>query len=139
MSGTITGTGQSSAGWMSGLISNAANVRQQLQTLTNQVSTGLISTSYAGLGSGAAVSLDLSPEIANLQTWQTNINQATGPMQVTQTAMTQLQPIAQSFYSQLQTINGTQSSSVDKIPASARSALQDVAALLDTTDGNTYV
>ena len=139
MSGTITGTGQSSAGWLSSLISNAANVRQQLQTLTNQESTGLISTTYAGLGSGAAVSLDLSPEIANLQTWQTNINQATGPMQVTQTAMTQLQSIAQSFYSQLQTIDGTQSSSVDTIAASARSALQQVAGLLDTTDGNTYV
>jgi flagellin-like hook-associated protein FlgL len=60
-------------------------------------------------------------------------------MQVTQTAMTQLQSIAQSFYSQLQTIDGTQSSSVDTIAASARSALQEVAGLLDTTDGNTYV
>ena len=139
MSGAIAGSGPSNAGWMSSLIDNAASVRQKLETLTNQASTGLVGTTYAGLGSGAAVSLDLNPELANLQTWQNNINQATGSMQVTQTAMTQLQSIAQNFYSQLQSINGTQTSSVDTLAASARSALQQVAGLLDTTDGTTYV
>ena len=59
-----------------------------------QTSTGLVSNTYAGLGAGAAVSLDLNPQIAALQTWQNNINQATGTMQVTQTAMTQIQQIA---------------------------------------------
>jgi len=66
-------------------------VRQKLETLTNQASTGLVGTTYAGMGTGASVSLNLNPEIADLTTWQANINQATGPMQVTQTAMTQMQ------------------------------------------------
>jgi len=139
MSGAITATSQSDAGWMSSLISDAANVRQKLETLTNQVSTGLIGTTYAGLGSGAAVSLDLNPEIADLQTWQANINQTTGPMQVTQTAMTQLQSIAASFYASANSLNAADPSSVDVLAASAQSALQQVAGLLDTTDGNTYV
>ncbi len=139
MSGAITATGQSDAGWMSSLISDAASVRQKLETLTNQASTGLLGTTYAGLGSGAAVSLDLNPEIANLQTWQANINQATGSMQVTQTAMTQLQSIAQNFYSQVNSLDTSDATSVDVLAASARSALQEVAGLLDTTDGNTYV
>jgi flagellar hook-associated protein 3 FlgL len=143
VSGAIAATGQSDAGWMSSLIDDAAGVRQKLETLTDQASTGLIGTTYAGLGSGAAVSLDLSPEVANLQTWQTNIDQVTGSMQVTQTAMTQLQSIAQTFYSQLQTIDGSgagiDTSNVDTLAASAQSALQEVAGLLDTTDGNTYV
>jgi len=139
MSGTVTATGQSEAGWMSSLISNAAIVRQKLETLTNQASTGLVGTTYAGLGGGAAVALDLNPELANLQTWQANINQATGPMQVTQTAMTQLQSIAASFYASANSLNAADPASVDVLAASAQSALQQVAGLLDTTDGNTYV
>ncbi len=139
MSGTITAASQADAGWMSSLISDAANVRQQLTTLTNQVSTGLVSTTYSGLGSGAAVSLDLNPELTSLQTWQNNINQVTGSMQVTQTAMTQLQSIASSFYASANSLNTSDASSVDVLAASAQSALQQVAGLLDTTDGNTYV
>ena len=139
MSGAISPTGQSDAGWISSLISDAAAVRQKLETLTNQVGTGLVGTTYAGLGSGAAVSLNLNPEIASLQTWQTNINQATGTMGVTQTAMTQLQSIAQSFAAQLNTLSNLSPSNVDVVAAAARAALSQVAGLLDTTDGNTYV
>lgn len=139
MSGAISATSLSDSGWMSSLISDAATVRQHLETLTNQVSTGLVSSSYAGLGSGAAVSLDLNPELANLQTWQNNIDQVTGPMQVTQTAMTQIQSIAQSFYAQVNSLDTSDASSVDVLASSAQSALQQVAGLLDTTDGNTYV
>ncbi len=139
MSGAISPTGQSDAGWISSLISDAAAVRQRLETLTNQVGSGLVGTTYAGLGSGAAVSLNLNPEIASLQTWQTNINQATGTMGVTQTAMTQLQSIAQSFAAQLNTLSNLSPSNVDVVAAAARAALSQVAGLLDTTDGNTYV
>jgi flagellar hook-associated protein 3 FlgL len=139
MSGALTGISQSDSGWMSSLIDDAATVRTKLETLTNQVSTGLISTTYAGLGSGTAVSLDLNPEIASMQTWQNNINQATGSMQVTQTAMTQLQSIASSFYSQVNSLTSSSASSVDVLAASAQSTLQEVAGLLDTTDGTTYV
>ncbi len=139
MSGAISATGQSDAGWMSNLIGDAATVRQHLETLTNQASTGLVSSTYAGLGSGAAVSLDLNPELANLTTWQNNINQVTGSMQVTQTAMTQLQSIASNFYSQVNSLSSADASSVDVLAAQAQAALQQVAGLLDTTDGNTYV
>lgn len=137
MSSTITGT--SDAGWMSSLIADAATVRQKLETLSNQASTGLVGTTYAAEGSGAKVSLDLNPEIACLGTWQANINQAVGPMQVTQTAMTQLQSIAASFYASANSLNASDPSSVDVLAAQAQSALQQVAGLLDTTDGNTYV
>ncbi len=139
MSGSVGAMGQADAGWMSNLINDAATVRQRMETLTNQVSTGLVGTTYAGLGTGTAVSLDLNPEIANLATWQSNINQATGTMGVTQTVMTQLQSIAASFYSQVNSLNTTDGANVNVMAASAQSALQQVAGLLDTTDGNTYV
>lgn len=139
MSGTIGPASLSDAGWMSSLISDSATIRQRLETLTNQASTGLVDTTYAGLGSGASVALDVNPQIAALNTWQANINQATGQMQVTQTAMAQIQSIAQNLYGQLDNLNGMSASEVDSIAAQARNDLSDVANLLDTTDGNTYV
>ncbi len=126
-------------GLLASLVGDTATVQQRLDTLTNQASTGLIADTYAGLGAGASVSLDLSPDIANLQTWQNNISAATGTMQVTQTAMTQIQQIASNFRAQLNNLNGIDPSEVDSVAASARDALQQVAGLLDTTDGSSYV
>jgi flagellar hook-associated protein 3 FlgL len=140
MSGSITGASSPSTyGYMSQLIADNAAVKQKLDTLTNQASTGLVGTTYAGLGSGAGVSIDLNPELASLQTWQNNISSATGGMGVTQTAMTQITSIAQNFYSQLNNVSSTNSSEIDTIAASARASLQQVAGLLDSQDGAAYV
>ncbi|HUB45214.1 MAG TPA: flagellin [Acetobacteraceae bacterium] len=136
---SIAAAGPADYGMMSSLISDATSIKQKLDQLTNQISSGLVSNTYAGLGAGASVSLDLNPQIANLQTWQNNINTATGTMQVTQTAMTQLQQIASNFLSQTGNLEGSNASEVDTIAASAQQALVQVADLLDTQDGNTYV
>lgn len=129
----------SNYGLLGSLTSDSNTIQQRLDTLTQQASTGSVATTYAGLGSGASVSLDLNPEIANLQTWQANINAATGTMDVAQTAMTQIQQIASNLFSQLDSLQGTDGSEVDSVAASARDALTEVANLLDTTDGTTYV
>lgn len=136
---SIAAAGPADYGMMTSLISDTGSVKQKLDQLTNQISSGLVSDTYAGLGAGASVSLDLNPQIASLQTWQNNINTATGNMQVTQTAMTQLQTIASNFLSQTENLEGTDASEVDTIAASAQQALVQVADLLDTQDGSTYV
>jgi flagellar hook-associated protein 3 FlgL len=133
---TTIGTG---FGLLPTLIANATNVHQQLDTLTQQASTGRVAQTYAGLGSAAGIALDLNPQIAALQTYQNNINQASGSMQVTQTAMSQLQQIAATFVAAIPNLNGLNASQVDSVAANARSALQQVASLLDTRSGNTYV
>ena len=137
MSGAVTA--YAGYGAMNTLIADAQTVRQRMDQLTQQSSTGLIAQTYAGLGSGAAVSLDLRPQITALGVWQANINAATGTMGVTQTAMTQLQSIASNFRAQLDTLNAVSPSNVDSLASSARQALVQVAGLLDTTDGATYV
>jgi flagellar hook-associated protein 3 FlgL len=136
---SISAAGPADYGQMASLISDGAAVKQKLDQLTTQISSGLVSNSYAGLGSGAAVSLNLQPQIAALQTWQNNINQASSGMQVTQTAMTQIQQIASNFLAQTSNLEGGDSSEVDSVAASAQQALVQVAGLLDTQDGNTYV
>jgi len=94
------------------LIANAEATHTRLNNLTNQASTGLIANNYAGLGSGSSVSLNLRPQIANLQTWQNNVDAATGRMSVTQSALTQIQSIASNFYAQLNNVQGDRKSVV---------------------------
>lgn len=121
------------------LIANSTSIHQQLDTLTEQASTGLVSQTYAGLGGEASVSLDLNPQLSALQTYQNNIDQATGSMQVTQTAMTQIQQIAATFAGDIPNLNGLNPSEIDSIASQAKAALQQVAGLLDTQDGSNYV
>ena len=74
-----------------------------------------------------------------MQTWQNNVDAATGRMSVAQSALTQIQSIAANFYAQLNNVQGVNASAVDTIAASARDALGQVAGLLDTQDGGVYV
>jgi flagellar hook-associated protein 3 FlgL len=60
-------------------------------------------------------------------------------MQVTQSAMTQIQQIAATFVADMPKLNSVTANEIDSTAADARSSLTDVANLLDSTDGNTYV
>jgi flagellar hook-associated protein 3 FlgL len=121
------------------LIANSATVHHQLDTLTGQASSGLIAQTYAGLGAGAGVALNLNPQLATLQTHQNNISQATGTMQVTQAAMTQIQQVAATFVANMPKLSEISPAAIDTVAASARQALTQVANLLNTKQGDTYV
>jgi flagellar hook-associated protein 3 FlgL len=139
MSGSITMTGVTGDATLARLIQDSATIHGRLDKLTNQASTGLIADNYAGLGTGASVSLDLRPQIASLQTWQNNVDAATGRMSVAQSSLTQMQSIAANFYAQLNNVEAVNASWVDSIAATARDALGQVASLLDTQDAGVYV
>jgi flagellar hook-associated protein 3 FlgL len=139
VSGSVGTATQSDYSLLGNLLADSSAVRRKLDLLTNQASSGLVGSTYAGLGAGAPTSLNLRPQIGNLQTWQSNIDAATGQMSVTQAAMTQLQAIAANFYTQLNNVQGVNASAVDSIAATARDALSQVAELLDTQDGSVYV
>jgi flagellar hook-associated protein 3 FlgL len=136
MSGAAGAVG---SGIIQQLIADSALIRAQASNLTEQAGSGFVSHTYAGLGDGAVVALNLNPQRNDLQTWQTNIDGATGSMTVTQTAMTQIQSIASTFLADINDLNGLNPSSVDNVAANARSALQQVAGLLDTQNGSRYV
>jgi flagellar hook-associated protein 3 FlgL len=140
MSATITSAAPpSDYGLMNTLVAQSASVKQKLDTLTNQASSGLVGTTYAGLGTGASTSLDLRPQIANMQTWQNNVNAATGTISIAQSALGSIESIASNFYAQLNNMEGVNSSEIDTIASSAQDALQEVAGLLDSQVGSVYV
>ncbi|MFL5287681.1 MAG: flagellin [Rhodopila sp.] len=126
-------------GFLNTLVAHAGSVHQQLNTLTEQVSTGLVAQTYAGLSANAGVSLKLNPQLSALQTYRSNIDQAVGRMQVTQTAMTQLQSIASTFVAAMPKLSSLTPKNVDSYAAQARDALVQVAGLLNTKDGDVYV
>lgn len=139
MTGSISPAGAANFGMMESLVSQAADVRQKLNTLTGQISTGRIAETFAGLGAGGQISLDLGPQIASAKAWQANIENAKGSMQLTQTAMSQIQQIANNLFGQLPNLNNSPTSEIAGIAAQARDALKLVANLLNTRSGDTYV
>ena len=120
-------------------IYGSTQIKTQLDTLTAQAASGLVSDSYAGLGAAAQTSLNLQPQIGNLQAQQNAIDSVTGRLDVTQTALTQINAIATSVNAQLSSLNNVTPSQIDSAALSARTALQQVASLLNTTDGSSYV
>jgi flagellar hook-associated protein 3 FlgL len=137
MSGSISGAGGYAA--MTQIVAGMTHTKQRFDTLTEQASSGLISNTYAGLGGTAAAALTLAPQISTLQVAQSNIDAASGPAQVTQTAMTQIQAIAANLLAEMPTLSGLDTSAVDTVAANARGALTQVADLLDSKYGDVYV
>ncbi len=142
MSGVIGSAGEYGAfgGGLTGLLlTDNAAVKQHLETLTEQAGDGLIAQTYAGLGSGTGTALTLQPDIAHQQVWQNDIAAVTGQMTVAQTALAQISSIASTFYADTDNLNGLNPSETDSIASDAQGALQQVAGLLDSTDGTQYV
>lgn len=136
MSGSLPPLGNGLTGV---LAANTASISQLVAKLTEETSSGLVSQDYAGLGAAAQTALDLQPEIATQQTLQTDVQAAAGRLGVAQSAITQISSVVSGITSQLDGVSTLSPSGVATLAASARSALQQVAGLLDTQDGGVYV
>ncbi len=141
MSGTINSSGNppSEGALLARLADNSASIRRQLDTATTQSATGRIAESYAGLGVGAKVSLDLRPQATHAAAWQANIDGATARLGVAQSALSSISTIAASFFAKAGALNGLVPSEANSIAASARVALEQVSQLLNSKSGDVYV
>jgi flagellin-like hook-associated protein FlgL len=121
------------------LIADNTSVKAQLNKLTAQIASGHVADSYGGLGAASQTSLDLRPQLNTLTNEQNVIGSVTGQLDITQNALSQINSIASSFAAQTDSLNGLDPAAVDSVAAAAKSALQQLAALLDTNDGGNYV
>jgi len=121
------------------LVSNSDHVQAQLTTLTEQSSTGLVAQTFGGLGSGAAVALNLSPQIAEVSAYTQNINAANTNLTLTSQALGQLESIASAFYSSTIGISSDSSQAVDTLASQAQAALSQVQNVLNTQNGPNYL
>lgn len=125
--------------FMARLVSNSNTVREQYDQVNEQVSSGLVSDTYSGLGNQARLSLSLAPAIAHQTTWSQNIDAAQGRLDVTQSAMTSISSIASKLFASISTYNANDPSSVQSLAGQASSALQQVGDLLNSQVGDIYV
>ncbi len=139
MSGTIGSIGGGGIGLLQALTADSSTIRDQLAVVTQQTASGKVSTSYAGLGAGARTSLNLTPQIEQLGTWSSNIDSATARLGVTQSALTSITSIASTFLAKAATLNGLTPGVTADVAAQAKTALVQVAQLLNSKVGDTYV
>jgi flagellar hook-associated protein 3 FlgL len=121
------------------LVVGSMNTNNELTTLEEQSSSGYVAQTYGGIGAASSTIFNLNPEINQIGTYQSNINSATNNMSISQTALSQIASIAQTFYADLPDINDTSSNEIASVAANAKSALSQVASLLDTTNGSDYI
>jgi flagellar hook-associated protein 3 FlgL len=123
-------------GLLQQLIDTGNTVQSQLATLVTQASSGSVASTYAGLGAEAAVSLSLNQELAQNQTWLSNITSAQTNISLTQSAVGTLSKIASSLSAALDNItpNG-----IATLATQAQNDLKEVASILDTQNGGTYL
>jgi len=134
MSGTISGYGLLQA-----LSQDGAALRGQLSVATQQAATGKIAETYAGLGAGARVSLDLRPQVAHQQAWAANIDSAAARLGVAQSALGAIGAIAAEFYAKMPGLNGLTPGAAGAVAVQARDALERMAGLLNSKVAGTYV
>jgi flagellar hook-associated protein 3 FlgL len=121
------------------LIANSAFLKAQVDTLTEQSSTGYIAPDLAGLGRGVGTALNLGAQISQITVTQTNITSATTQIQASQSVMTQLTSIAQQFETSATQLGTTSEVDITALATQAQDALTEVAGLLNTQSNGQYL
>lgn len=110
-------------------------------TLSWQTSNnGIISETFAGLGTSRSTVFSLTPKITQVAAWQSNITNAQNSLSVTATSLKQIVSLAQTMATDLLSITGTSSTStVSSISTEASSTLSQIATVLNASNGTGYV
>jgi flagellar hook-associated protein 3 FlgL len=135
MSLSLTATGY---GALDQIVTNAVAVKQTINQLTAETASGYVSPDYAGLGQGAAVALNLGPQLQAATQVQSNGDAANTIQTAAQTALGQIEAVASKFAAQAASLIGTQGATAT-VASLANGALSQVATLLDTKVGDIYV
>ena len=136
MSGVFSAT---DVGTLNAALYNVGLTQSNINTLTAQASSNLISSEFAGLGTGARIALDLSGQLALNTAFQTNAAQAADVNQVAQTALGQIQSLVSGVSAQLLEPSSVTGSGLSTLASDARNALDQVASLLNTKVGQVFV
>jgi len=134
---TVTST--TDVGTMSFALYNMRQAQQTVDNLTAETASGYLSSNYAGLGTSASAALNLTGELATNATLQANTQSASTIQQVTQTALGQIQTLVSSISAQLLGVSTLSPAALSTASASANAALTQIAGLLDTKVGDTYI
>lgn len=124
---------------LSRLDAGSLALRIRLDTLTRQVADGRKGPGYGDIAPEARRAIDLRADMARRETWQGTIDRALARTTVVQGALARLTDIASRFYQQSIKIDGTSAELISAVAAEARSAMAEVAALLNERHAGDYI
>ncbi len=125
---------------LSRLNTDTAMLRARLQVLTQQTASGFKSRDLGDLGSDQPRALDLKAEIARQRTYSSAISAAGARANASQTVLSQLQSIASNFADKVAIkLDPKDPQGITAAADQARSALAEVARLLDSQSGGQYL
>jgi flagellin-like hook-associated protein FlgL len=114
-------------------------LRDRLATLTRQVSTGQAGQTHGDLGAEARRAIDLRGEIARREAYSGAATTALARMAMTQDVLSRLESIASSVAAEALRARTLATSGVTQLANSARSALDEAAALLNARHDGDYL
>ena len=136
MSGAIS----SGYGIMPTLMRSVDKLNAQNDAFTAQLTGGVTSNSYAGLGDMADEAISLQPQITATKAWQSSLAQIQTKLSITQTALTSIDSIANNIQTTLLSLQSNPSATTIAVAsASATQQLTQLMSLLNTRSGDTYV
>jgi flagellar hook-associated protein 3 FlgL len=126
-------------GVLARLTRESGTIKTRLDTLNIQSSSGLVSQTFGGLGSGAQLTLDLRPQMARIDSFTQNIGVAATMLSVTDATLGEIGRIAQNFLNGTMQMSADTPQGVDTWASQAKAALGQVQSLLNTQVGQTYI
>jgi len=122
----------------SSAIQTLVQMRAQLNELQRQMSTGLKSDTYAGLGLGRGLSIGLRAQISAVNAYSDTITSVGTRISIAQTALQRVGAIGNATRSTILQANAA-GTSAGTLQATARTSLDELIGLLNTQSGDRYL
>lgn len=133
-------TVSSIGGQSSAAIQSLVNLRNQLNDLQQQLSTGKKSTTYAGLGLSRGMSVSLNSQISALSSFDDTIGLVSTRINVAQQSLSRMSDLGSALKTTIQQGNsGGGSIGATTVKSTAQSSLDEMIGLLNGQAGDRYV
>ena len=127
-------------GMMPTLMRTIDKLSTQNDALTSELSTGIKSDSFAGLGVDSSAAIGLQPQLGAMAAWQTNISVSQTKLAVTQNALTSINNMATDMQTALTGLQSVSSpAAVAALSSTAATDLTELTSLLNTQSAGRYV
>ncbi|MCU0987546.1 MAG: hypothetical protein MUC89_21875 [Acetobacteraceae bacterium] len=129
----------SSYGTIGRTLTSALQVRDRIDLLTRQASSGRVAETFGGLAPSASVSISLRAEVSRRETYTQAIGMAELRLKVMQPALGRIGELASELAADALAAVTQGRISVEVVAEQARAALREMAVLLNTQAGDEYV
>lgn len=124
---------------ISGMAPDQARLRDRLTILTRQVATGQVGQTHGALGPQSRTAIDLRGDIARREAHVGTADAALARMGTAQGVLGRLEAIAAETAAEAMRARTLGTSGVEALARTARAALEEAAALLNTRQGGEYL